>query len=177
MVRTALAATIVIVAAATACGSKQNAKSPPPEPDRPIAGIADLVGDWKATDTDGWTYQLAIAGDGAYSQTIDRGADQKTCVQKGKLQGFKEVWGQDYDPRNFGYGGGGYGGASYGGGGTVLALVLTIEDNKCNPDYTGAQLITLASNFTGGSIVLRTGQPGGAQETHQYYRVVTATGR
>jgi hypothetical protein len=165
---------IVAIVTAAACGPKQPSSGKPvAPPDRPIGGLADLAGDWTATDEDGWTYRLTIGADGTYAQSIER-TELGPCKQKGRFQSFKEAWGRDYDPAMFrgDYGGTSYGGTSYGGGGVHLALILTIEDNQCNPDFSGAQMMAMASHFTGDGVELRVGIFGGAQETNAYKRVV-----
>jgi hypothetical protein len=154
MVRAALAA----VALAACSGPAKPATSAAP-PTRPVASIADLAGTWHATDLDGWSYLLEIRGD-SYHQLIIRTATDD-CRQVGKLQAFEAVYGQPYNPVNFG----GKPDADAGG----FVMVLQLEQNECNPDYRGAQLVTFATDFTGKEVTLRTMAGwGGAQETRRY---------
>ena len=158
----------LLIVALFACGGSHPATPTPPPPPRPIAGLSELEGQWRAADPDGWTFDLSIKA-GAFEQTISRG-EQGPCKQKGTVQAFQDVFHQPFDPAQ-------YGGATYGTptDGTVLALVVTLAENACNPDYTGGQLITLASAYHGDDVTLRMGVGyGGAEETRQYKRAAPA---
>ena len=159
--------TLVAFALVACSGSAAKTKPEPPRPAKPIAGLADLEGAWRATDIDGWTFDLTIRA-GELVQTVQR-PDLGPCVQKGTVKGFEDVFGHPYDPAQFG-------GTTYAAvnDGTVFAFVVTLAENACNADYSGAQLITLASDYHGDDITLRTGVGhGGAEETRTYQRIVT----
>jgi len=171
MVRASL---IVVVIGLAACGGPPKKPEIKPQP-RPIA-VADLDGEWRSTDIDGWTYELAIHGP-KYQQTINR-TSGGPCVQQGTLQSYEALYGAPYVPPHAEQEAAvAYGGATYGGPAaaphTLIALILTLEQNACNPDYAGAQLIVVASEFDGDRITLRTGAGyGGAEESHRYERFV-----
>jgi hypothetical protein len=162
------------VAVVFACAPMHPTRAPvaAKPPAQPIAGPAVLEGEWRATDLDGWIYELSLHGE-KYVQVIRR-TTGGPCTQNGTLQSYETAYGQPYvpyDPTGMGGGGDGYGGATYGAPKTTLALVLTLQDNGCNPDYTGAQLVVLASDYAGDAITLRTGVGyGGAEESRRYER-------
>jgi hypothetical protein len=169
---------VSMAAVAAACGGAPAKPAKPPAPvARPIADVATLSGTWRATDIDGWTYELAIAP-GTYKQTVQR-TTLGACTQSGTLDTYEKAYGQKYvspeeQRRLYETGGAEYGGAPPAGPapGTVLALVLSLQTNQCNPDYGGAQLIMLASDFDGDGFTLRTTGGWGAEESHRYQRVV-----
>jgi hypothetical protein len=173
--RRALAAVAVAVLA-SACGPSAPPKPPVPDPPQPLSA-ADVAGQWTATDADGWTYTLAITST-RYEQSIERGAPLGPCVQKGSLAPYESAYGAPYVPPSgdrsgFAGGGGEYGGAGYGGGAvTKIAFVLTLEENTCNPDFAGAQLVLIASDYHAASILLRANQgyAGSVEESHVYWR-------
>jgi hypothetical protein len=170
-------ASIVVAIAVALAGCSGPGKPAPVTPPvaRPIAA-ADLQGAWRATDVDGWIYELSVRGE-TYLQTIRRTAGGP-CVQKGTLIAYDKAYGSPYVAPNRGGdpgGGDGYGGTTYGAPRTVLAFVLTLEQNQCNADYTGAQLVVLAQDFDGERITLRSGVgSGGAEESHRYERYLPA---
>jgi hypothetical protein len=168
-------ASIPVVSLVMACGGAPavTTKPEPPKP-QPIQSLAQLEGEWQAQDIDGWYYDLSLRG-GTFAQTIRKGAGG-TCTQKGKLETFEKMYGQPYmspEQQRWMYQ---EGGASYGGAppgpppGTVLALVLTLDENTCNPDfYQGMQLVVLVQDFHTLDFTMRLGVGfGGAEESHRY---------
>lgn len=157
-----------------ACGGARPKPAPPPPAPLPLHA-EDLRGDWRAADLDGWTYDLQIGGDG-FRQVVHRTAGG-ACTQTGTLQPYEQAYGAPYVPPGQAgdeYAGLAYGGATYGGPATRVALVLTLEQNDCNPDYAygGAQLIVIASDFDGSHVTLRLASGwGGPEETHRYEQV------
>jgi hypothetical protein len=158
-----------------ACGGAPAvAVKPPPPPPQPISSLAVLEGNWRATDIDGWTYELVLRG-GTFQQTIRR-TTGGPCTQKGKLDTFEKLYGQPYvspEQQRWMYeqGGAAYGAAQPPGppAGTVLALVLTLDENTCNPDYyQGTQLIVLVSDVHTRDFTMRLGVGFGAEESHVY---------
>jgi len=170
---------VAVAALAVACGGG-GTKAPvkPAEPVAlPIAGLATLDGDWHATDVDGWGYDLTIKA-GTFNQTIQRTTGSLgPCTQKGTLQDYQQAYGSPYvspEEQRAMYGGDPYAGqAAAPPAGTRLALVMTYENNACNPDYQGGQMVMLASEYDGDRVTLRTASGwGGAEESHRYERVV-----
>lgn len=162
---------------AVACGGggTKTPEQPVEPPAQPIAGLATLDGDWHATDVDGWGYDLTIKA-GTFNQTIQR-TTGGPCSQKGTLQDYQQAYGTPYvspEEQRAMYGGDPYAGqAAAPPEGTRLALVLTYEDNACNRDYQGGQMVMLASEYDGDRVTLRTATGwGGAEESHRYERVV-----
>jgi hypothetical protein len=155
----ALAAVITV---ASACGPRAKPAEPVAPVTRPVTAIADLHGSWEAADIDGWRYELDLDGD-AFAQSILR-TSGGACAQRGKVQSFEALYGQPYNPVNFG-------GKPESDAG-AYAFVVQLEENECNRDYQGAQLVTLAVEFTGDAVTLRTMVGwGGPQETRRYTRV------
>src|SRR4029079_753377 len=99
------------------------------------------------------------------------------CTQKGTLQDYQQAYGSPYvspEEQRAMYGGDPYAGqATAPAKGTLLALVMTYDDNACNSDYQGGQMVVLAFDYDGDRITIRTATGwGGAEESHRYERVV-----
>ena len=157
----ALAAAVVVVASG-ACSGPAKPVAPTLPPTKPVTALADLAGTWQATDLDGWTYEMKLDGE-TFAQTIGRTAGGP-CAQRGKVQPFETAFGQPYNPVNFG----GKPDADAG----AFAFALLLEDNECSRDFQGMHLVTLATEFTGDAVTLRTMVGwGGPQETRRYTRV------
>jgi hypothetical protein len=72
----------VVLALASACGSKPTPKPSPAELE--ITGPESLVGRWVADDDMDFYYQLTITADGTFSLIVDRGKLSR-CEQSGLL--------------------------------------------------------------------------------------------
>jgi hypothetical protein len=124
--------------ALAACGH-----APPPKPvpaEQPVHGIADVAGNWVASDDMDWSYALALDPSGTLDLVIDRNKMGK-CEEKGKLVPGSE-------PQKF---------------------QITYERNECNRDYNGAALQLDVASFTGDSLtIVISGY--GSQEKHVFTR-------
>ncbi|MBX3156851.1 MAG: hypothetical protein KF773_12830 [Deltaproteobacteria bacterium] len=127
----------VLAALLAACGSKPAPKKPPAE--LAVDGPASIAGEWVVDDDMGWYHTLAIAADGAFTLSIDRGK-LAPCQQAGRLSP----------------------------GDKARAFSLALSKDTCHPDAASATVAVEIGSFTGESLTLVvTGTGGAERRTYQ----------